>query len=285
MFSTLLVSVLALQLKSQEAKPALKPPAPITRPQPNKVMAMVDGQSILGGDVEKYLWDWKSDEIVQTLINFKLVEVAAKKLHVTVTPEEVQTQVGQALQQAQRARPGGGNPWDFLMQQGYPPSRVEMTLKNMLLLNKITALGFNPNDFVDISMILVKPKSNSAEDEAAAMKSAQGYYDQIQKGDPWSKVLAASTTDPHAVQEDGRLGLRALSLFPPAASAELRKLKPGQVTHPVTTQVGIQIFKLNGFGSTANPTDLQQLKDQYIQQHEKDVLAKLRQDAKIVTVH
>jgi len=285
MFSMLLVPLLTLQFKNQEAPPPPKPNPAVTRPAPSKPMAMVNNQPITAGEVENYLWDWKSDEVVQTLINFRIVDIEAKRLGITITPQELQTQIDQALEQTKRSHPNELNPWKVLGTQGYPESRVRLTLKNILLLNKITERDFKPNDFVDISMIMVKPKTASAEDTAAAQKAAQDYYDKIQKGAQWSVVLASSTTDANAVKEDGRLGLRALSLFPPAASAELLKLKPGQITHPVQTQVGIQIFKLNRLGSTASPAELDRVKQEFVQQHEKDVLTKLRNAAKIVTIN
>ena len=285
MFSTIFVSVLALQLKSQQAPPPAKPIPPVTQPSPTKVVATVNNEPIAASEVESYLWDWKSQEVVQTLINFKIVDIEAKRLHITITPQEIQTQIDQALEQTKRAHPNEPNPWKSLIDQGYPESRVRLTLKNILLLNKITELDFKPNDFVDISMIMVKAKGPAPEDQTVAMKAAQDYYEQLQKGTPWSKVLALTTTEANALKDDGHLGLRALSLFPPSASAELIKLKPGQVTHPVQTQVGLQIFRLNGFGSTAAPADLERVKQEFIQQHEKDVLTKLRNSAKIVTIN
>jgi parvulin-like peptidyl-prolyl isomerase len=289
MLSTVLVHLIALQLQSKGAPPDAKtppskPPAPMTRPLPTKVLATVNGQPITGATVEQYLWDWKADEIIDTLVNFQIVDGEAKRLKLTVTPAEVQEQLNTALASVKSSVPAGTDVWQALKDKGYPPSRVMMTIRSSVLLDKIVALDFKPTDYVDVSTIIVKPKSPSAEDDAAAMKTAQGYYDQLTKGDDWLKVLGASTTDANIVKNQGRIGWRMLTLFPPDSKTELVKLKAGQATHPVKTPYGIQIFKLNAFGTTAAAADLKQMKDEFLQSHRNEVLTKLRGQAKIVKI-
>ena len=90
----------------------------MTRPNPTKVVATVDGTSITAGQVEGLLWDWKYKEILDTLIEFQVVATEAKKRRLSVTPEEVQAQVDQTLQRVRQQNPSEPNPWKLLVAQG-----------------------------------------------------------------------------------------------------------------------------------------------------------------------
>ncbi len=290
MLSTLIVPLIALQLQGKTT-PAQKPSAPAkstvaitSRPLPTKVLATVNGVSISAGEVEPYLWDWKSDEVVDNLVNFEIVNIEAKRLHITTTPQEVQKTIDDELAQFKTSLPAGTDPATALRQRGYPPSRIKLTVRSSVLLDKIAMLDFKPADYVNISTIIVKTKTPSPEDVAAATKSCQEFYDRLAKGELWAAVLASSTTDANVIKNNGLIGWRALSAFPKEAVAEVTKLKQGQYTKPITTPYGVQIFRLEQFGSQAQPGALQQLKTEFVQTHRNEVLTSLRAKAKIVKV-
>jgi parvulin-like peptidyl-prolyl isomerase len=296
MLTTLIVHLIALQLKSKAATFS-EPPLPMTRPAPGKVLATVNGTPITAGTVETYLWDWKEDDVLENLINFEVVNVEAKRLHISVSPAELQTDMDQALasvktsimQAKQNPRPGADPPssdvWDALKKQGYTPSRVKMVIRSSALLDKIAGLDFKPSDCVKVSAIRVIATSTKPEDAAAAAKTAQTYYDLLTKGTSWTTVLASSTQDANVLNSQGLIGWRSLSLFPPLAVAELSKMKAGQVTHPITTAYGIQIFRLNAIGTDVPASELKPLKDDFLQKHRGDVLKRLQAQVKIVRIN
>jgi parvulin-like peptidyl-prolyl isomerase len=140
---------------------------------------------------------------------------------------------------------------------------------------------FHPADFVKVSMLLVKPKTQEPSDVATAFSEASGYYAQLLKGDAWEKVLSQSKQDPQVIQTKGLIGWRPISAFPATGQVELKALKVGQYTHPVQTQFGVQIFRLEATGVTAPASELQDLKEKYAEGQRSGTLSRLRGAAKI----
>ena len=58
----------------------------------------------------------------------------------------------------------------------------------------------------------------------------------------------------------GLLGWRELTAFPDVAKSQLVALKKGEVTQPVQTKNGIQIFRIEAKGDGASKDELEQMR-------------------------
>lgn len=266
-------------LRSLQA-PSTVPVTP-AKPDASKVLSKIDGVPITAGDIEPYLWDWKANEILQTLINFRLVDNEAKKRNIVVSDGEVLKQMDEQIKRFSASLPPGQNVDDALMEQGYPRTRLYMTLRSSLLVDKIVTADFNPANYAKISTIVVTPKSSNLADLAPAIQRSQNFYNRLKKGEAWTKILSESTTDVNVLGNNGLLGWRSLTAFPRAVQDEIKTLKAGQYTQPAQTTFGIQIFRLEALGTSAKPAELDELKAQFLTQGRQQLVNKLRASAKI----
>jgi parvulin-like peptidyl-prolyl isomerase len=245
------------------------------------VVATVNGQPIHASDVESLLWQWRGGEATQELISSMLVSQDAKKLGVTVTDAEVQSALKDQLEAMQKSVPTGSTLDEVLQQDGFTPSRLYVRKRAELLVDKILAKGFKANDFVKVSTMIFRPKDEGAASVADAIDRAQKAYQRLQRGDQWAVVLADTTTNPDMIKAHGLLGWRQISAFPGLTQDELKALHDGQVTKPVQTANGMQIFRLEARGASASATELSELKAVYTQGARADYVKRVRASAKI----
>lgn len=98
---------------------------------------------------------------------------------------------------------------------------------------------------IDISQILVRIPENASPEQIAARKArADEVARQLRTGADFAKMATTYSDSPDALQ-GGAVGWRDPDRLPPQFSTELLKLKPGQVTPVMRTNVGFHILKLN----------------------------------------
>jgi peptidyl-prolyl cis-trans isomerase SurA len=98
---------------------------------------------------------------------------------------------------------------------------------------------------VDISQILVRIPENASPEQIAARKArADEVARQLRTGADFAK-MAATYSDAADALQGGAVGWRDPNRLPAVFAAELAKMKPGQVTPVVRTNVGFHILKLN----------------------------------------
>lgn len=97
---------------------------------------------------------------------------------------------------------------------------------------------------VDIAQILVRIPENASPEQIAARKArADEVARQLRTGADFAKIAATYSDAPDALK-GGAIGWRDPDRLPPVFANELRKLKPGQVTTVIKTNVGFHIIKL-----------------------------------------
>lgn len=97
---------------------------------------------------------------------------------------------------------------------------------------------------MDISQILVRIPENASPEQIAARKArADEVARQLRTGADFAKIAATYSDSPDALK-GGSVGWRDPDRLPPIFASELRKLKPGQVTPVIRTNVGFHIIKL-----------------------------------------
>jgi peptidyl-prolyl cis-trans isomerase SurA len=126
---------------------------------------------------------------------------------------------------------------------------------------------------MDISQILVRIPENASPEQIAARKArADEVSRQLRTGADFVKMAATYSDSPDALQ-GGAVGWRDPNRLPPMFAGELGKLKPGQVTPVMRTNVGFHILKLN---NVRKPETQQQGQDAVVQQtHARHIMLKV----------
>jgi len=97
---------------------------------------------------------------------------------------------------------------------------------------------------MDIAQILVRIPENASPEQIAARKArADEVARQLRTGADFGKMATTYSDAPDALK-GGSIGWRDPDRLPPVFATELRKLKPGQVTQIIRTNVGFHILKL-----------------------------------------
>jgi len=108
---------------------------------------------------------------------------------------------------------------------------------------------------MNISQILVRIPENASPEQIAARKArADEVMRQLRTGADFAKMAATYSESPDALK-GGEIGWRDPDRLPPQFADELRKLKPGQATAPIRTNVGFHILKLVDQRSLAAPEE------------------------------
>lgn len=126
---------------------------------------------------------------------------------------------------------------------------------------------------MDIAQILVRIPENASPEQIAARKAkADEVERQLRTGADFAKMAATYSDSPDALK-GGSVGWRDPDRLPPIFANELHKLKPGQVTPVIRTNVGFHILKLAGERKLA---DAQKPAQAVVQQtHARHILLKI----------
>ncbi len=281
--------------QASEASKGYLPDAPTS----STVLAKVNGVSIKASDVDNLLWDWAGRGILEDLILFQLIKDKADKVKVSVSQEEVQKAFDKQIGEIQKQVPAGQQLETFIREKGFPKSRLYLHLQADLLMTKIVDQNFKQTDYINVSTLLVVPKSKqqtattptpgpaptppevTPADKQEAAGKATDIYNRLVKGEDWDKVLQSSEQSPQAVQTHGALGWRAVAAFPALTQAEFKTLKVHGYTKPIETPNGLQIFRIEGFGPSADAASLETLKKEYEGRAKQSLAQELQKGAKI----
>lgn len=251
------------------------------KPKPETVIARVNGLPIRASEVDKYLWNWRAYEALQDLITYRMLQTEAKKIGLTVTDDQVEKKLQEQLKQIESALQPGTKLSQSLLEQGFPKSRLYLRTKTQMMLDGVALASFKPEEYVDVSTIIIKPKSEQATDVADAIKQAQSAFDELKKGALWDTVLKRFHTEAQIVQSHGRIGWRKLQAFPESVSKEIAGLQKGGITNPAQTTNGIQIFRIERKGKDATGDILADLKNQYLAGSKQSTLDRIRRENKV----
>jgi hypothetical protein len=275
------LSALLLGMAAQTQVPDIPDGLLRSKPAGSTVLARVSGVPVTAAEVEALSWDWRSYEALLDLVTLRMLQVEARKVGAGVTQAEIDAEVARQLKGIEESLPPGSDLEKNLLVQGFPKSRIYLRARTQLLLDAIAMRSFNSSDFVEVSTILVKPKSELASDVAEAIKLAETAYQEIKGGGSWDGVLRRFHSDPKVLESHGLVGWRQLSIFPESLRASVPKMKPGEVTQPTQTPNGIQIFRIERHGSAAAGKELDDLRGQYLLGSRESVFARISKEAKV----
>ena len=254
--------VVAAHLLMQSAQFQLSIPGLEKAPTSDSVVAKVNGVAIKAKDIEDLLWDVRGEEIITDIADYQVVKAEADKRGVIVTEGEIESQVTKYLAQMKKDVPAGQTFEGAMAQAGLTKQRLFLRVKSALLLTKVALLDFDPKRYVRVSTIVVRPRSSTAADISSTIAVVQKAYDRLKAGEPWPKLVDELVVDQHGKETRGLLGWRQLIAFPETVQGEINTLKKGDITKPVQTNNGIQIFRVEAKGDDVTKAELDQMKSE-----------------------
>jgi peptidyl-prolyl cis-trans isomerase SurA len=244
----------------------------------DRVVATVDNdlilESELNAQVQFYALNNKVDpatpglraQVLQTMINEKLVIAKAIEDSVTVTDEEVQQQMDQVIQQRVQQY---GSEARLEEMYGMPLSRIKREFREDLRKNLLaqrlqqqhlgnTSVGrFEVEDFYrtykdslprvpeecDLSEIGVAPKADERA-KAATRSRLQGILDSVRNGAEFPAMARRYSQDAGSAAQGGDLGFVRRGQFVKEFETAVFSMADGQISDIVETEHGLHIIQL-----------------------------------------
>jgi peptidyl-prolyl cis-trans isomerase SurA len=244
----------------------------------DRIVAVVENdlilESELNSQVQFFIFNNKvdpktrglRDQVLQSMINEKLIVAKAIEDSVTVTDEEVQQQLDAVIQQ--RIQQAGS---EARLEEvwGMPLSRIKREfrdeMRKSLLAQRLQQQRFGsaqvgryeveefyrtykdslprvPEE-VELSHILVKPRASEAARLAARAKM-QSILDSIKAGADFGAMARRYSQDPGSAQQGGELGLVRRGQFVKEFEIAAFSLSEGQLSGIVETEIGLHIIQL-----------------------------------------
>lgn len=244
----------------------------------DRIVAVVNNdlilESELNAQVQFYVFNNKVDpatpglknQVLQTMINEKLVVAKAVEDSVTVTDEEVQQQLDAVI--AQRVQQAGS---EARLEEawGMPISRIKREfrdeMRKSLLAQKLQQQRFGTTSIsyrevesffatykdslppvpeeVELSHIFVKPRISDTA-RSLAVEKMQMLLDSLRLGTPFGDLARRHSQDPGTAQAGGELGLVRRGQFVKEFETAVFGLSEGQTSGIVETERGLHIIQL-----------------------------------------
>ncbi|MGH7294140.1 MAG: peptidylprolyl isomerase, partial [Polyangiaceae bacterium] len=235
-------------------------------------VAVVGGQPISRGEFKEYVLQTLAaqgpesiDNVLQTMINERLVRALAKKMGISVTPAEVQAWIDQRLKDI-AASPDPEyhqvDPAEF--RKHYEPyAEFGALLEKVVKARRTSDAGLRHEYDVRYGEkrmarhILFQTKSESgkatAESIAAAKKRADQTYDDLQHGADFGELAKRLSEDPGSRMNGGELPEFGREDMVPEFADIAFKLKEGEISRPVLSQFGWHIIQVTKIIPPAKP--------------------------------
>ncbi len=244
----------------------------------DRIVAVVDNDIILDSELNSQVQflalnnriDAKTpglrDQVLQNMINERLIVARAIEDSVTVTDEEVQQQLDQSIQQ--RIQQVGS---EARLEElyGMPLSRIKREYRDEMRKNLLAqrlqqqrfgnaSIGrFEVEEFyrtykdslppvpeeIEISRIYIEPRA-STEARDLARKRAQALLDSLQGGADFSALAKRHSQDLGSAPQGGDLGLVRRGQFVKEFESAVFALNDGQISSIIETEFGFHIIQL-----------------------------------------
>jgi len=206
------------------------------------------------------------EQVLQSMIDQKLIVAKAIEDSVTVTDDEVQQQLDNVIQQ--RIQQFGS---EARLEElyGMPLSRIKREfrdeMRKNLLAQKVQQQRFGAAQIgryeveefyrtykdslprvpeeVELAHIFIRPKV-SEEAKAAARKKAEALLDSLKAGADFASLARRSSEDPGSAAQGGDLGLVRRGMFVKEFETAVFALADSQISGPVESEFGYHIIQL-----------------------------------------
>ena len=276
--------------KSASAPPKPAPTSkPAARPTPasdrlDGIAAVVNDEVVLQSDVEDQLYQFLAQnhaqpdpatvdtmrrQILDQLINEKLIVAEAKRSGLTASEAEINRQIDEALRQKKEALGGeqafqdqlrAENTTEALVRQRYRQQlqrdllarrMVERALPRRTISTAEAETYFkaHPEQFpkksaeVRLQVIQIPAAADSVAD-AKGHAAALAARSRITGGEKFAKVAAEVSEDPGSARSGGDLGFFTRGSLEPGIEAAAFSLRPGELSQPVRTQFGWHLLEV-----------------------------------------
>lgn len=269
------------------AKPAAKPaPKPAAKPAATKpfnqdevldkywkapnsaIVGTVDGASVTKGELMEALFYWNGPQVLSDLLNQKMIEQAAKKAGITITPAEQKEKEMEAVKRMQLKSVD-----ELLKQFHVSRKRFTSSIRISALAEKIVTRSIKLSDadyaeWIKARHILIRfpeTETDQTKKEEAAKKKIDEIAAKLKAGEDFAKLADEYSEDPsntgeNGVKKGGDLGWftkgRMVQEFEKAAF----DLKVGQVSEPVKTFYGYHLIKVDALGKDTTGAEREELK-------------------------
>ncbi len=251
----------------------------------SKVVAKVNGEAITGADVAQFIWEWRGNDVINTLMIFKLIDQEAKKRGVVVIDAEVKKMMNEQLKDLKSRMPKGHTLDQELMALNNSWSRVYVQLRATLQLDKITEKGLKKSDLIQSAQIVVRVPGNTPEEQAknkeATLEAANKIVAEIRGGMKWDDAVQKYSEDPFTKGKGGDLGWKWRDELDPKFAEAVFKLKPGDIADAVETPGGYQIIRATKFGTGATPAEYQAATKRITDMRRSMLVRELQEKAKM----
>jgi peptidyl-prolyl cis-trans isomerase SurA len=281
------------------APPAAKPAAtaaPVTQPaagdtarageqRVESIAAVVGGEPVFQSEVDEQLYLFLAQsgarpdsaaavglrkEVLDKIIDEKLIVQEAKRKQVTLTDAEIDAQVNQAIVDA-KERVGGEEGFagelrkegitEAELRERYRGEIRRQMLANQLLRRELNLklevtpaeaeayFKTNPKEFptkpaeMHVALVLIPIEPDPAA-KAAARKRAEETLARIQKGESFTRVAQEVSEDPATRASGGDLGFFGRGDLDTTFTAAALALRPGQLSGVVETQFGYHLIRV-----------------------------------------
>ncbi len=257
---------------------ALLAAAPLQAQVLDRIVAVVQNDPILESELNAQVQFFASnnrvdpktpglrDQVLQTMINEKLIVARAIEDSVTATDEEVQQQLDAVIQQ-RIAQAGSESRLEELW--GMPLSRIKREfrdeMRKSILAQKLQQQRFGSAtigrheveefyrmykdslprvpDEAELAHIFVKPRATEAS-TAAARQKLQALLDSLKAGADFGALARRYSQDPGTAQQGGELGFVRRGQFVKEFETAVFALTEGQISGIVETDRGLHIIQL-----------------------------------------
>lgn len=235
------------------------------------VVGSVDGATVSKGELMHALWYWNAPQMVSDILSQKMIEQAAKKAGVSLTPAELKDKEMEAVK-----RMGLTSIDELLKQFRVTRERFTSGIRVSALAEKTVKKSVKVTDaeyaeFIKARHILIRfpeAEKDQAKKEEAAKAKVDEVAAKLKAGGDFAKLADEYSEDPGNVKDGKKLGGDLGWFTKGKMVAEFEKAafdqKVGVVGEPVKTFYGYHLIKVEALGKDASPVEKADLKKQIL---------------------
>ncbi len=211
-------------------------------------IATVDGEPISKGEYKEFLFNYFRGDVLDVLINERIIQQIAKREKVVVTPEEAEAWIDEKLKEAGALSEMQGIDLSELRGKYRRHATMFCTIERLIKRRRLTEEGLKREYDLRFGEkrrarhILVA----EADDEAAKKKVGE-LHEKIKGGADFAEVAKTESRDPGSAERGGDLPEFSREDMVPEFAEVAFKLKESELSAPVRSEFGwhlIQVTKI-----------------------------------------
>ncbi len=235
-------------------------------------------------------------QVLDQLIKTEILYVLAKQAKITVSDEEVQQEIENALKHApspeafdQYLQSRGITREEFnesVRRKMVTQKFVEAKTKDLDVTEEEIAAEYNRAkeagqlDVADVAHILARVTDDTPESDANAKKKIESARERIVKGEDFATVAKEISEDPGSAQDGGLYENVGRGVMVPEFDRLMFELPVGELSQPFRTQFGWHILKVSDRGTLTLEETHDQAKEILLRQKKLQLLEQLIEEGK-----